>query len=374
MSKRDEDGNWFHLNLFKVSFIGIVMRKLLISLMLVFMIVGVFASSDETPSQVEVSYFYSTTCSHCINVADSGILEKVSEWDFVNIEKYEVSLSQASREKFLEFVDMFGVDGSIPLLVIEKDGEFSYLAGDSPIIEGLEDAIINFESVDVGSGFFGELSLGVVIVAALIDSINPCAIGVLLFLMAVLLSMGSSKRALRAGMIYTGVIFVVYFLAGLGIMRLIGSLSYLSSIQTVVGVVVLAAAAIEIKDFFWEGRGISLKIPEGTKPWLEKYVRKGTLPAIIILGALVALVELPCSGVIYLAILSLISTSGTLGILYLVIYNLVFILPLILISYMIYRGAKVNSVNVWVQNNKKYMRLAAGLIMIFLALGLLGVI
>ena len=47
------------------------------------------------------------------------------------------------------------------------------------------------------------------IVAALIDSINPCAFGVLLFLMAVLLSMGSSKRAFRAGMIYTTVIFLV---------------------------------------------------------------------------------------------------------------------------------------------------------------------
>jgi cytochrome c biogenesis protein CcdA len=237
---------------------------------------------------------------------------------------------------------------------------------------GAEESVSGAEDAKISS-VFGELTLGVVVVSALVDSINPCALGVLLFLMAVLLSMGSSKRAFRAAMIYTFVIFLVYLFLGLGIRQLISFFSILNYVQIIAGAIILAGGLIELKDFFWEGRGFSLKIPSGTKPLLEKYIRKGTLPAIILLGVLVALVELPCTGGIYLGILGLVSTSEVSGIFYLLIYNFIFVLPLIVVALMIRKGTHVTALSDWVQNNKKYMRLAAGVIMIFLALKLLGV-
>jgi len=237
---------------------------------------------------------------------------------------------------------------------------------------GASSDVIAAEELTVNS-IFNELTLGVVIVSALIDSINPCAFGVLLFLMTVLLSMGSAKRAMRAGMIYTLVIFLVYFLAGLGIMRVIGVFDILDKVRIVAGAIILIGGLIELKDFFWEGRGFSLRIPRGTKPVLEKFVRKGTLPAIILLGIIVALVELPCTGGIYLGILAMISNGGSFGMTYLILYNFIFVLPLILITYIVSRGVRTEKVNDWVQNNKKYMRLSAGVIMILLALSLLGV-
>ena len=323
----------------------------------------------------EISYFYSVGCSHCKVVAESGILDDVSGMEGVVVNKYEIT-SPINREKFLDYANMFGVEGGgIPFLVIEQGGRFSYLSGDVPIIEDLEDSILNFRAFDVGGvvPVRKELSLWVVIGAALIDSINPCAFGVLLFLMAVLLSMGSAKRALRSGIIYTSVIFLVYLAAGFSIIRFAGDYLALSGVKIFVGVIILIGALIEFKDFFWEGVGFSLAIPKGAKPHLEKYARRGTLLSLIVLGALVALVELPCTGGIYLAILSLIADSGMKGIFYLVLYNVIFVLPLILISYFVYSGAKVEAVNGWVQKNKRFMRLAAGLIMLFLGLVLLGV-
>jgi len=192
-------------------------------------------------------------------------------------------------------------------------------------------------------------------------------------LMAVLLSMGSAKRALRSGIVYTFVIFLVYLAAGFGIMRFAGDFLVLDNVKIFVGVIILLGALIEFKDFFWEGVGFSLAIPKGAKPYLERYARKGTFVSLIILGTLVALVELPCTGGIYLAILSLISDSGVKGVAYLVLYNVIFVLPLILISYFVYRGAKVEIVNGWVQRNKRFMRLAAGIVMLGLGLSLLGV-
>lgn len=345
------------------------MKKVLLALMFLFLVSFVSA----IPS-TEVSYFYSTTCSHCAKIAESGILDNVSVMENVALNKYEIT-SPVNREKYLDFVKKFEIERSgIPFLVIEQEGEFSYLMGDGPIIEDVEDAIVNFRASDIGNinVVDGRLTLWVIIAAALIDSINPCAFGVLLFLMAVLLSMGSSKRALRSGLIYTSVIFLVYLAAGFGIMRVITSFSVLDNVKIIAGTIVLIGGLIELKDFFWEGKGVSLRIPKGARPLLEKYVHKGTLPALIILGAIVAVVELPCTGGIYLAILSLIAESGTLGIFYLILYNLIFVLPLILISYMIYHGAKVEVINGWVQRNKRFMRLAAGIIMLFLAASLLG--
>lgn len=361
--------NWFHLNVFKVSLLRVVMKRILF-LVAVLFLVGVVSAVPETG----VSYFYSVSCSHCANVADSGVLERVALIENVSLEKFEIG-NPIAREKFLFYQDKFRINnGGIPFLVIEQGGEFSYLEGDTPIINGLEHEIVNFRAVDVGGvdEVRGKLTLWVVVAAALIDSINPCAFGVLLFLMAVLLSMGSAKRALRSGVIYTFVIFFVYLAAGFGIMRMIGGFGILSDVKLIAGVIVLIGGLIELKDFFWEGKGFSLKIPTGVKPAIEKYVHRGTLPALVVLGALVALVELPCTGGIYLAILSLISESGTVGIFYLILYNLIFILPLILISYFVYRGAKVDVINRWVQKNKGFMRLAAGLIMLFLAANLLG--
>jgi len=335
----------------------------------------------------EVSYFYSVSCSHCEAVAEGGILESVSGIEGVVVEKYEVT-SPVNRERYLDYLDKFEIEGGgIPFLVIKQGGEFSYLMGDEPIIDDLGDSITNFRAHNIGRvvPIGGRLSLWVVIAAALIDSINPCAFGVLLFLMAVLLSMGSAKRALRSGMVYTGVIFLVYLAAGFGIMRFAGDFLAMDGAKIFVGVVVLIMAGLELKDFFWVSDGmipvgpkakwwnISLAIPKSAKPYLEKYARRGTFVSLIILGTLVALVELPCTGGIYLAILSLISDSGIKGIFYLVLYNVIFVLPLISISYFVYCGVKVEVVNDWVQRNKRFMRLAAGIVMLGLGLSLLGV-
>ena len=347
-----------------------IMRNFVFVLGILFLM-GIVAAVPAT----EISYFYSVSCSHCANVAESGILESVSKIEGVGVEKFEIS-SSVNRERYLSYLQEFKVDGGgIPFLVIERDGKFSYLMGDAPIIEDLEDSILNFRAYDD----FGidladnRLNLWVVVVAALVDSINPCAFGVLLFLMAVLLTMGSAKRALRSGMVYTFVIFLVYLAAGFGIMKVASNFLDLNNIKMFVGIIVLLAALVELKDFFWEGKGVSLAIPKGTKPWLERYARRGTFASLIVLGTLVALVELPCTGGIYLAILSLIVNSGVKGIFYLILYNVIFVLPLILISYFVYRGARVELVNGWVQKNKRFMRLAAGIVMLGLACSLLGV-
>jgi len=88
-----------------------------------------------------------------------------------------------------------------------------------------------------------------------------------------------------------------------------------------------------------------------------------------LMGAFVALVELPCTGAVYLAVIALMSASGLnlSNITLLILYNLIFIGPLIIILLLFYRGAKSQSIQGWINRYKPYMRLLTGLILLGLA-------
>ena len=321
----------------------------------------------------EISYFYSSGCSHCKDVLDSGILDDVSNIEGVEVGRY-LSTGDVGREMFLDFVGKFEIERSgVPFLVIEQDGEFSYLMGDVPIIEGLEDAIVNFEGVYSGGDYdVNEITLGVIVVAAFIDSINPCAFGVLLFLMLSLLNMGSAKRALRAGLVYTFVVFLVYFFVGLGIFQAMESFAFLSSVIYYVAAVLLLLLGFWLfKDVLFPKFGPTLKISSKAKPIIERVIRKGTIPAMIVLGIFVSLFELPCTGGIYLGILSLMSINKTFAISYLLLYNLIFVLPLIVLTYLIYRGMSPEVLQRWTIKERKWMKLASGVVLIALGVYIL---
>ena len=87
------------------------------------------------------------------------------------------------------------------------------------------------------------------------------------------------------------------------------------------------------------------------------------------MGVFVALVELPCTGAVYLAVLALMSFSGlTLtNFSLLVLYNLIFIAPLIVILYLFYQGTESKVIHRWMKRIKPYMRLLTGLLLLGLA-------
>ncbi len=213
-----------------------------------------------------------------------------------------------------------------------------------------------------------DLRLITVIVTALVDSINPCAIGVLILLISVLLSLSKQKkRMLWVGMLYISIVYLAYFLAGLGLLYFIQILNIGDILGVVVGSFVIILGLIEIKDFYFHGRGISLAIPKRYVGTIKKYAKTGTVPAVIALGFLVAAVELPCTGGPYLAITTILAKNFDLQALwYLALYNFIFVLPLIIILFLAYCGASAKSLDNWKKANRKWMNLAMGLLMVTL--------
>lgn len=215
-------------------------------------------------------------------------------------------------------------------------------------------------------------ALPVVLVTALVDSINPCAIGVLILLISTLLALSKDrKKMLLIGCIYILAVYITYLLAGMGLLLFIQQFNIAEPLGIAVGILVILLGLLEVKDFFWYGRGITLSIPVKRVAQIEHMVKKVSYPGAIILGIFVAAVELPCTGGPYLAITALLSKIGfNLAVFgYLLLYNFIFVIPLLVILTVVYFGFSAKKVQAWKNKERKWMRLATGIIMI--ALGIL---
>ena len=215
-------------------------------------------------------------------------------------------------------------------------------------------------------------TLPVVIITALIDSINPCAIGVLILLIATLVSLSKDRiKMLKVGAIYISAVFLTYLAAGFGLLIFIQKLNISELLSWIVGVLVIILGLIEIKDFWWYGQGISLQIPARRAQQIKKMMKKISIPGSIILGIFVAAVELPCTGGPYLAITTLLAKIGFSWSIFwlLALYNFIFVLPLIIILALAYFGMSTEKLSAWKNEKKRWMRLSIGIVMI--ALGIL---
>ena len=214
-------------------------------------------------------------------------------------------------------------------------------------------------------------ALPIVISTALVDSINPCAIGVLILLISTLLALShDKKRMIITGIIYISAVYITYFLAGIGLLLFIQRFNIAEPLGIFVGVLIILLGLIEIKDFWWYGKGITLSIPVKRAHQIEKMVKKITIPGAIVLGIFVAAVELPCTGGPYLAITALFSKIGFNPVIlsYFLLYNFIFVLPLIIILFLTYFGTSTKKIHKWKQKNRKWMRLFTGLVMVCLGI------
>jgi len=221
-----------------------------------------------------------------------------------------------------------------------------------------------------------ELTLPIIISAALVDSINPCVFGVLIFLLAYMRkAFNGITRLLVGSSVYIVVVYITYFLLGLGILRAAAEFSvafywFAASIAIIFGF-------LEVKDYFWYGRGFSLAIFPSAAKRMEFYAQKfetfskkhflWLLLLTVLLGAFVVMIELPCTGAPYFAILGLLSQGEfSVAIPLLLLYNLIFVLPLIVIVAIVVAGTSLKVLENWRKEHRGLMRLIIGLFLISL--------
>ena len=232
--------------------------------------------------------------------------------------------------------------------------------------------------------FPSDLTLWVIIGAALVDSINPCVFGALIFLIAFMTRVFKSRtKMFFGGLLYTGVVYVTYLFLGFGILKITVGTSFAGIFYLAAASVAIIAGLLEIKDFFWYGKGFSLQMLPGGAERLRYYTEKiarleknhtgALMVATAFLGVFVVLIELPCTGAPYFAILGLLAGGNyAAAVPLLLLYNFVFVVPLLAVLLVAYLGVASRTLEGWRKKNREMMRLGIGIFLVALGIWMLG--
>ncbi len=217
------------------------------------------------------------------------------------------------------------------------------------------------------------------IILAGLDGFNPCAFFVLFTLLSILLYASSRKRMFLIGgtfVFFSGFIYFLFMSAWLNIFLLIGEFKI---ITVIAGITALIIAGINIKDFFFFKKGVSLVIPEKVKPKLFERMRnllKATSIQSMMIGTIVLAIaantyELLCTigfPMVFTRVLTSHSLPTLKYYLYLISYNVIYVIPLlfIVLVFSITLGAK--KLTEW---QGQVLKLIAGLMMLGLGAVLL---
>jgi cytochrome c-type biogenesis protein len=209
--------------------------------------------------------------------------------------------------------------------------------------------------------------LPAVVITALLDSVNPCAFAVILLLLAFLFTLRQSrKHILKLGLVFIGMIFIVYFAIGVGLLQAVRLSDDPHFVARAGAWLLMALGTVNLLEYFFPNFPIKLHMPKAAGDRTNQLIKQATLPATMGAGLLVGLCTFPCSGGIYVAIITLLNAKTTLGwgLAYLGLYNLLFVLPLIAILVTAGNRSSVKAWARWERSNASRIRLWYGLAMI----------
>lgn len=219
----------------------------------------------------------------------------------------------------------------------------------------------------------GRITFPLITVAGLVDGINPCAIGMILLLLGYIIVFARKpEKILKLGGVYIISVYLTYLAIGLLFYRSVETINltpYRILFDRILGVVLLFAGLVNIKDFFVPGKGFSLEIPQKARPGLLKLVERASLPATVILAILVTFLETPCSLPIYVGTATILNYSGfslPAVLAYFAYYNFLFILPLIVILFLVWKGREMVTLKEWEHRAKRFMKLSLGILLLIM--------
>jgi cytochrome c biogenesis protein CcdA len=226
------------------------------------------------------------------------------------------------------------------------------------------------------------ITLARIITLALADAINPCALAVMtMVLVSILLTNDAKKhKVLLGGIAFTLAVFVGYFFYGLIIIQLFKSFVEFTSViypYLTKGLAILAIllGIFNIKDFIsYKPGGLATEMPIRMRPRVKQIIKKITSPkGAFFIGILVTLFLLPCTiGPYLIAGGSLSALSLVKTIPYLLLYNFIFIIPMIAITFIVYAGiSTTEKVSAWKEKNIKYIHLITGILLVALGIAIL---
>ncbi len=254
--------------------------------------------------------------------------------------------------------------------------------GTEPLCEGWE--ATQGEAASSIIARFRSFGLPTVLGAGLVDGLNPCAFATLVFFISYLSFMNRRGReVLFAGAAFTLGVFLTYLGVGFGVLRFLAALPFLTAVSRwiygLTAVLCLALAAGSLHDWWQARRGkhdeMRMKLPTRLRRWINRTVREGAglrafIPVTFFTGAVVSIIELACTGQVYLPTILFVLGVPELRLqagLYLLLYNLMFILPLVVVFVLSYFGTTSQQLGLFIHRHTATVKLATAGLFVLLA-------
>ncbi|MFA5747708.1 MAG: cytochrome c biogenesis CcdA family protein [Candidatus Absconditabacterales bacterium] len=341
-------------------------------------------------------FFYGNGCFHCDKVESFFKQNKVTEkFDIAFKEIYFNRKNLTDLNFYLDKLKISSDKIGVPFLVINSGVDCSYLNGDQAIIDYFKNKLSQNLSgtckdtlltgtnlVNQSSNIGKRLSFfGIMLPAAISDSINPCAFAVMLLLLSTILSKHKSRRkTILSGILFCLAVFLTYLAMGIGLFSALATTTNTLYLKLVVGILGILVGLANVKDYFRYGKFFVMEVPFSRRPKMMSIIEKVSSPlGTFLVGILVSLFLLPCSSGPYFTILGYLSAQTKelhlRGYIYLVVYNLIFTLPMVIITFLVGLGFRsVDQLAKIKHDNTRLIHLIVGILMLGLGIYVLTTI
>ena len=320
------------------------------------------ALADE---QISLDFYYSNLCGECeekLQIIEDYFIDNESYNESLVITIKDIAINTTYLDEYLNNYGMY----DYPIVVIKNEYNETiiptaditvtyiqqviqdYISGEKPN-ETEEDDVIVIDTI------FGQIKINIssfslpvlTIVLGGLDSFNPCAFFILIFLLNLLLYVRSRKRMILIGgifILFSGILYAIFMiiLYHVNLLLLTQFLNQIRVITIVAGIITLILGLMNIKEFFFFKKGASLSIPEEKKPGIFKQMRNlvktpqitAVIIGTIVLAVTVNFYELLCTlalPFVFTQELVLRTFSLQEAYFYILFYNVVYVIPLIVI-------------------------------------------
>lgn len=371
------------------------MKKIILFVAIICMILSwnIINVASANENKVTAIYFYSSTCSTCQKLA-SFYKDLEDKNKNLLIKKYNIT--DLKNESLLDkYNNTYNVneddEGIVPVVFIKN----TYLTGEKDIRSRLESIILEndglntIEVQDMSVNHAADIKKFInfktvsVFLAGLINGINPCSMSMLLFFISLI--MVKKVNIMKIGIAFSAGKFLAYLLLGTIFFELLSKLNIgwlHTAIKIIMLIVIVILVTLNLQDFFAAKREkynkIRVQLPTAFRKFNHKIIKKlaniADLKLILIvsflLGMIISLGEFLCTGQIYLTtIVTILQTNDSLNLqalFYLLLYDLAFIIPLLILTFGIYKGKEVFDVSEVIRGKLHIIKLInAGIFLLF---------
>jgi cytochrome c biogenesis protein CcdA/glutaredoxin len=359
---------------------GAVRRALLLLVLLCAVAPAVSPALAQDAESVDLVLFYGRGCPYCAAMREYLATVRQDRPE-IRLHEYEVYFSSDNALLFQQMADAYGTEiEGVPTLFVGDAVIVGFSEEMRPLIARAIDrckaeaCASPLERIS-GSAELPTLTLTAVVVAALVDAINPCAFAVLILLITAVLGAGHRLRVLYSGLAFSLAIFISYYLMGLGLYSAVAAAGVTEALYVVVGVLAILIGLFNLKDYLWYGKWFVMEVPLSWRPTLQRIIHRVTsAPGAFLTGFVVSLFLLPCTSGPYIVIIGLLGeTAERAGaLLWLLLYNAIFIAPMIAITAAVYFGlTTAEKAEAWRSRHLRALHLVAGTVILLLGVAML---